>query len=190
MSDGNAKSNEIKRILAVEAISLVAKFTEYDDLLGEGNTNIDILNKSASKFFSIFQQVVWTDLVMHLMRITGPKASDRKGERKNITIRQLPELTIEIFRDEVQEKVNIAVEKSKFVEDARNKVLAHLDLNVALSPNAGGIKRGNRDEMRDAVKAVAQAIESALPGQVSWRTSHYPGGANDLLKILDSALKK
>jgi hypothetical protein len=192
MSEPVLDKERLKQVIARDVLNLYVKCHEYVQLVGTDSKRIVILNRAASKFFQIFQEAAWSDLVIDLARITGPMTTGREPRIKhNLTIGRLPDLVGQKFQHEVKEKVKLAIKKSDFVIEARNQILAHRDLGVALSSNAGGIRRGNSHEMADAVYAVKEAVETAFPGYIAWQhATSLPGGSDDLVASLDFALKQ
>lgn len=165
---------------------LVNKFFELEVLLGEENENVAILNQSAPHFFGIVVYIMWADILMHISRLTGPSTTGRgKNIAHNLTIQRLKNSSNQASNGDLEEKIKIAVSAAKFIQEPRNKIFAHHDLEFALSQNAAGITLGSREEVSQAVTAIENVIKIFMPFPIARNVSK-GGGAQELVDQLKS----
>jgi len=170
---------------------LYSKWEEFVELFGTKPTRIDLLNEAAGHFFRVVQDTLWDDTLIHIARLTD---SPQTGRRDNATICRLPSLmTSEAGRAEVQSKVDEAIALAAPCRDWRNRRIAHLDLELALSAGAEPLKPASRASVRaamDAIAAVLNAVSShLLDSTTSFEGVGIPNGALNLLYILDDGVK-
>lgn len=177
-------------LLDGEVAALGYYLSEYQALFGATRERIDFLNQIAPVFFKMIFETLWSEILLHMTRITGPAVTRIGGnDFHNLTIRRLPDLVDEVVRPTIQQKVDLAIDASKFAQPARNKVLAHRDLQVALSPDSLGLTMGSRAQVSGAlgaIEAVLDAVGKHYYGKrqpfvhnVGW------GIADDLIEMLE-----
>jgi hypothetical protein len=120
--------------LSNELAWLYLKWGEYEALFGTKPSRIDLINKAAGEFFRIIQDGLWEDALLHIARLTD---SPRSVGKDNLSIRGLPALIEKPeLRQTVQELVDVALQKTGFARDWRNRHIAHKDLKLALCKGA------------------------------------------------------
>ena len=97
------------------------------------------------------------------------------------------------IRPTIAALVKVAVDASRFAHPARNKVMAHRDLNVALNPDTAGITMGSRRQMSEAIGAIEAVLDAVGKHYDGVRTSwvHHLGWgiADDLIEMLELGWK-
>jgi AbiU2 len=177
--------------LSSELTWLYAKWEEYVELFGTKSSRVDLLNKAAGQFFRVIQDSLWEDSLLHVARLTDPPSSLGKG---NLSVRRLPGLIKDAeVKQNVEALVNVALEKSEFCRDWRNRRIAHRDLRLALEMSAEPLLPASRDQVRaalDSLSAVLNAVTlhyenstTSFDGAVNWR------GARSLLLVVDDGLR-
>jgi len=177
-------------LLDGEVAALGYYLSEYQTLFGTTRERIDFLNQIAPVFFKMIFETLWSEILLHLTRITGAAVTRIGGNAfHNLTIRRLPELVDDVVRPTIQQQVDLAVTAAEFAQPARNKVLAHRDLQVALSPDSLGLTMGSRAQVSEAlgaIEAVLDAVGKHYHGKrqpfvhnVGW------GIADDLIEMLE-----
>lgn len=171
--------------LIQEFASLRFKHYQFEALIGRDNENVELLNASAPSFFHMVHNVLWADILMHVTRITGP-ASTRVGRlvKKNLSIQRFLDSENPRFTAEGEERIKHAVKAAEFAKDARNRVFAHTDLDVALRINDGEVTLGSREMLAEAIDAIATAIGAFFPIPIQKDYSSQAGGAVDLIARL------
>ncbi len=144
--------------LCNELIWLYAKWLEYRKLYAQSPERIDLLNEAASSFFGMIQAVLWDDILLHLARLTDKRGS---GDRTNLTIQRLPDLVTDTqLQARLQLLVTAALETCAFLENWRNKRLAHADLKLALDAGAELLPPISRQQLGEALAAVAAVVNA------------------------------
>lgn len=176
-------------LLDGEVAALGYYLSEYHTLFGTTRERIDFLNQIAPVFFKMIFDTLWSEILLHMTRITGPAVTRVSGvEMHNLTIRRLPALVDDAVRPTIAALVATAVAASKFAQPARNKVLAHRDLQVALSPDSLGLTMGSRDQITRALGAI-EAVLDAVGRHYHGRRTPFVhnlgwGVAEDLIDML------
>jgi hypothetical protein len=177
--------------LSNELAWLHLKWGEYIVLFGTKPSRIDLINRAAGEFFRIVQDGLWEDALLHLARLTD---SPRSKGKDNLSIRALPSLIAKPeLRRAVQESVEIALIKTEFARDWRNRHIAHKDLKLALADGAEPLKAASRAAVKDALSAIADVLNTISRSYLN-STTWFEGlgarsGAEALLYVLDDGLK-
>lgn len=144
--------------------SCLVRYKEFRELFGDSD-RVKLLNAIGSGLFWDVQQLSWSDLMLHLTRLTDPPSS---GKEKNLTIRRLPDLCEDRYlRDEVCGLVDKAVRAAEFARDWRNRRISHSDLELAIDPSAKPLATADLTKVKatlDAVHAVLNTISVRLLG--------------------------
>ena len=138
-----------------EIVYLHKKWNEYVSLFGSKPERITILNKAASNFFRLVQDVFWDDIILHIARLTDPPAT---GKNANLTILALPSIAPEQIKHKLEDLAAALVLKVEFCREWRNKLVAHKDLSVALSGTANQIQGGSRDQINAILDSLAEIM--------------------------------
>lgn len=177
--------------LSNELAWLYLKWGEYVALFGTKPSRIDLINKAAGEFFRIIQDGLWEDALLHIARLTD---SPKSAGKDNLSIRGLPPLIAKPdLRQAVQDSVDIALAKTEFARDWRNRHIAHKDLKLALADGAEPLKAASRAAVKDALAAIADVLNTISKSYLD-STTMFEGlgahrGAEALLYVLDDGLK-
>lgn len=201
-----AKSDYIKQMgqelgiqfyrLWEEFLWLDMKWGEYDAMYGAGSNRIDLLNEAAPTFFWMVEKVFWEDMLLHISRLTDPPSSNGKNGKKNLTIKNLPELVSDpAIKEAVNDLVGVAENKTKFCRDWRDRYIAHRDLDLAINVEpARPLESANRQNVFDALIAIRNVLME-LEGRYMAPDSVFLGiqsfhGATDLLQVVYFGIKE
>jgi len=129
---------EVIKQFCVQCYTIRALYKEYSYLYEDNKERLDLLNKTARDFFHNLQVILIERLFLDICKITDP-ASSRKNS--NLTIKYILK---EIEQDA---KVNLGLDKlsnqiHKFrnlIDDARNKIIVHSDLETIESNKTLGM---------------------------------------------------
>jgi hypothetical protein len=125
----------------------VCSIWDQHETLFERRERITLLNSSGGFFFGNVQRIFFDYTLLAISRLTDPA---RSGTRKNLTIRCLPPLVGPHVQPRLEELIDIAVDKSTFCRDWRNRKIAHNDLDQKLevgSPLAAATRRSVTDTL-------------------------------------------
>ena len=148
---------------------------------------VNVLNQAAPAMFHIIGHALWQFTLLEIARLTDRSESVGK---KNLTIQNLPELVKPEAKTDVKKLVDVAVEKSNFCRDQRNRQLAHLDLltNQSAKPLEPATMKAV-DEAIDAIGNVIKEVHLHYIGGLSFsRTVGGAGNALSLLRLLQHGL--
>lgn len=168
-----------------------SKWGEYAALFGAKPSRIDLLNDAAGHFFRIVQDSLWEDTLLHIARLTDPPKSAGK---ENLTIKRLPQVIGEkSLETRVLDLIDVAVDKTHFCRDWRNRRLAHRDLALALSSGAEPLVGASRVKVTEALESI-DGVLNAVSNHYLDSTTMFEGiggygSAESLLYILDDGLR-
>jgi hypothetical protein len=174
-----------------EIVQAHAVWTEFVVLYGTKSSRVEILNRSASNFFYMAQQIIFEATMLHMARLTDPSTTGGRA-KSNLTIKNLPELISDKeLKSNVTELINVASKQSDFCRDWRNRHIAHRDLDLALRNTASPLEQATIAKTTTAIKAIADvlnAVESHYL-QTAYDFASPPHGAMSLLSLLYRGLK-
>lgn len=174
-----------------QVVQLRVRWKIYCQLFDSGPANIELLNKSGSLVFSLFQKLILDDVIMSLSRLTDPKES---CGNENASILNLVEKAKECLSETACAGVKDSIkELDKHVlkfRKHRHKRLAHADLNHKLDKSA--LASINHDELEKAMKTLQEIFTKVATEAGSWKI-YNPDynviiangcGGDSLLKVL------
>jgi hypothetical protein len=166
---------------------LDVKWKEFK-ILYCNSKNVEILNKTASFYFYMNQQIMLDDIVLHISKI----ASARGKTYPYLSIRRLPDFVKQKYKDELQVLVDDAVAKTSFVRDRRNRYIAHYSLDLIINKNArplNEIKPADIDNAIDAFKDIIVFVYTKILNAAISKDVIYPlDNANALLRRLKKTI--
>lgn len=170
-----------------ECVWLHWKWDEYVALFGTKQQRLDLLMKTAPAFFTVVDDCLWNDVLLHLARLTDPK---NVAGKDTLTLHRLPQLVEPAVRDAVWAQLKDVINKTKFARDRRNRHIGHRELSLALQENAKPLEPASRKAVSDAIKAVADLLnvvdEHYCNSTVGYEHSKI-GDAEALLQALRAA---
>lgn len=187
-----------------EFMWLCTKWKEYLQLFGSRNSTekqvlrLAIVRQSAWMVLEILDEIWWNDIVLHISRLTDPPASSMKpGEKENLTICRLTDLIKK--KPRLVAGINKIIESTKkkrklFLDDWRNRYIAHRDLNLALNPELKPLASASRADVQETLDAVGKVLNIVrkyfMDGTMDYDMNFkYPGGISQLLRVLDDGLQ-
>jgi len=178
-------------VLLQEFLWLYTKWGEYVELYGAKPSRIDLLNKAAPRFFQIVQDVLWDEMILHIARLTDPPQSKGKA---NLTIRRLSHLVEnEDFKKALDSLIEVAIQKTDFCRDWRNRRIAHLDLEHTINKEINRLKPASRKQVKEALNSIGEVLNAVTEHYADSSTifdiNKGSGGAVSLLYIIDDGLK-
>jgi hypothetical protein len=170
---------------------LYIKWKEYVALFGSAPSRIDLLNQSAPVFFRIVQDTLWENMLLHIARLTDPPQTLGKD---NLSIQRLPNLVDAIIKETISNQIQDVKDKTKFCRDWRNRYLAHSDFKLAIGEKTKPLEFASRATAKEALESIAKVLntvsEHHLKSTIVFDlTLREPGGAEDLLYVLDDGVR-
>lgn len=167
------------------------KWAEFVALYGTSDARIQLLNAAASGFFRIVQLSLFDDVLLHICRLTD---SERSVGKDNLTIRRLPGLADPAIRDAVHAGVPVALTRSEFARDWRNRRIGHHDLALAINDQAAvPLAPASRLAVAAALKAIADLLNVIerhyCQSEVAYGVLGHVIGAEGLLYVLRDGLE-
>ncbi len=173
-----------------ELVRLHSKWDEYVELFGTKPSRLELLNSSAPLFFRTVQDSLWESTLIQITRITDPLKS---CGRDNLSITRLACIVDIELKGIISEKINVAVEKTKFCRDWRNRRIAHNDLSLALDSGAVPLEPASRANIKDALKSIVSVLniieEHYMDNTTDFDVIKGCYGAEALLYVLDDGLR-
>src|SRR5687768_11954076 len=114
---------QLQYLLWHDVTGLHLKWAEFRELFGTKPSRIDLMNESVPAFFGHLEDVLWSDVLLHLSRLTDPPAT---GGQQNLTFRRFPQLVARLpIRDAVHAELDNVENTTRFARDWRDRRLAH-----------------------------------------------------------------
>jgi AbiU2 len=163
------------------------RWKEYRALFATSPEIIDLLNGTAPAFFHDIERRMWEDTILHVCRVTDKL---KPGGKEALTIRRLPNLVSDPKTNkQLNDLVAIAISKTDFARDWRNRRLAHTDLVHALNPSVQPLATSSRQHVEEALAAIRNVLNCVdfhyFESTVGYEYSIEPlGGAASLLAVL------
>lgn len=153
-----AELGETFHTLQNDLVWLHLKWRQYRVLFGTKPERLDLINEAAGGFFNVVQDVLWDDTLLSICRLTDAPG---KGDRKRLSVRQLPSMMSDVdVRAELQTRVDAAVEKARFARDWRDRRIAHRDMGHALDPKAMPLATASRQSVEESLEALREVLNT------------------------------
>ena len=171
-----------------QAIWLRQTFNTFNDLFDSDPKTERILRESAGLFFTDLNTIMQEYTLLLVCRLTGPAESFGKAnlstQRFTILLRERDCLTPEIERLDAQ-----LTAYSELLKPARNKIIAHSDLEVHVDDiSLGAHGEEVAAEFFDNLQAYFDAVGNAVGvGPLDFRHTPGAGDVIDLVRTLKRA---
>ena len=174
-----------------EVAWLHIKWNEYVELFGKKPSRIELLNRAASHFFGIVQDLLWEETILHIARLTDPP---KHGKHEHLTIKALPILVDDVgLKEIVQNLIALAIAKAEFCRQWRDRRIAHSELRLAIDEGVKPLPPASRRDVREAIGSIDDVL-NAVTSHYLDSTTHFDvvqqaNGAEALLYVLDDGLR-
>jgi hypothetical protein len=155
-------------------------------------SRIDLMNKVAPLFFRVVQDSLFEVTLLHIARLTDPPKSAGK---ENLTVKRIPLLVSDQRLSGVlKSKIEVAVQKSEFCRDWRNRLIAHQDLKLAIEEEGINLlPPANREMVQKALDSIADVLNTVIyhykESEIGFGFTYGNGGGESLLYIIDDGLR-
>jgi hypothetical protein len=172
---------------------LYSKWSEFQELFGDGSRHLDVLNRAAPNFFYLLQKLLYEDAMLHLCRLTDPAETRVKGNRaRNLTVQGIAELISDTtLKAALASAAEQARGKCEFARLWRDKRLAHTDLVINRSGWASALPSVAATDIEEAIDSLfttLNLIEGYYTRQPVVRKKD-PWGAKSLVHYLERGLR-
>ncbi|MEP0547527.1 MAG: hypothetical protein ABJF88_11395 [Rhodothermales bacterium] len=155
-------------------------------------SRLDILNETAPQFFWIVQQLLWSEALLGICRLT---AHPKSYNKPNLTVRRLaPLIESDELRVEVESKVETVVKDARFANDWRNRRIAHRDLALALGHPAEPLATATKEAVDICFTGLANVLNAVqlhyTNGTTAYNCIISQGGAHAILYYLRDGLRR
>lgn len=188
---------DVFEALRKRVIWLNAKWNIFCQLFASSQETVDLLNCSASTFFAICEDMMISDILLTLGRLTDPRTS---AGRDNLSLNRLLMLLDTVpdqqLKNEFGAALNEVNAKCAFARAIRNRKIAHLDLGTHLPGNQltssfdplPDITKGRIEEALQAIAEAMNTVEDYYTGAATMYIEPFlPNGATDLIARLRDA---
>jgi AbiU2 len=168
---------------------LIYKWQEYNELFNT-KKRVDVLNESTSSIFSLFQNVLITNIVLSICRLTDPIKQNRTSTL-HLSIYKLPEYITDMeFKTEIYRLCSEIRKKVKEIRLTRDNYIAHSDLNKIINRNVSIIEYKNLDHVIDLLYQLMKSFYAIyFNSDLQKETITSLKGAHTLVNIIDCGLK-
>jgi hypothetical protein len=149
--------------------------------------HIQTLNSVAPGFFWQVKDVWWQDILLHLCRMTESRSDV-------LSVYTLHRTTRVAIREELKRRTDRLMAAVAFAEDARNRLIAHRNRDLALNRTTKPIDFGSLTQVKAAIGAlddVIHYVDHLYYGGTPPMYDHleHLGGVKTLLEMLDRGLR-
>jgi hypothetical protein len=187
---------EIHDLLYQEVSWLHARWNLYCQLYASSEDTVDLLNRSASVFFGICQDVLIDSALLGISRLTDPEETRLGKEKKpNLSLRQLlttvDAVAYPTLRDDIKQAIDATQGDFEFARDLRNRRIAHNDLSVHRKNPVTPLAKANHQKIETALENIRN-IMNLVEEHVTGSTTGYsmivlPGDGDALIACLRDA---
>lgn len=187
-------NNDIEKyIMALfQRLSKITLLLEQCRQLYPNKETVSLLNETAGLFFNIVQEQFIDAILLGISKIID---NNQTCGHPNLTIRALPQMIAdEELRSEVKELCNIAIEKSSFIKDHRNKRIAHFDELFHLDMGSMELESATFKKVEislDAIYSVLNLVSNkCFNNHLEMKFINLKGGADELVARLANSAKQ
>jgi hypothetical protein len=175
-----------------ELADIHSKWGEFIELFSKTEARIDLLNRAAPAFFGMLQNEMWENILLHLARLTDKPKTVGKS---NLTVQNFPAMISDAsVCATVEALIEVAVERTEFCRDWRNRVIAHQDLDLALDRPPAVLQTGSKVDVDAALEALVNIMDEVsihfTKSGVGFDSHSPPGGAFELLTVLADGVRE
>ena len=134
--------------------------------------------------------MLFEGILLHITRLTDPP---RSAGRENLTIQKIPPLVSDQrLTGILQSKIGVAIQKSVFCRDWRNRHIAHQDLQLVIEEGINPLQSANKRMVQEVLDAIADVLNTLIlhydQSEIGFGIMHNNGGAESLLDFINDAL--
>jgi hypothetical protein len=175
-----------------EVVRLHVHWGQFVELFGGISGRIEIMNRTAPRFFVLTERLLWNEALLSISRLT---AHHKSAGKPILTVRRLPELIEDAqLRSAVEKKISALVVKAAAANTWRNRRIAHTDLLLALDRPTEPLPVVTREAIEEWLAALADVMNTVeLPytnGTTAYSHSISTHGARELLFWLRDGLRR
>ena len=150
-----------------------SNWDRYETLFGS-KERVDILNSSSGNFWHVIQGMLHEHVLLGICRLTDPAVS--RG-RSNLSVAHLLAVDPTDTKDELANRVDVAIRNAQFARTWRHKRIAHNDLAQATG-NANLLESSTGEKISSTIVAIHDVLR--------WIQGRYFDGDMYLLDMGDN----
>lgn len=177
--------------LASDLTWLCVRWSMYKRLFMHTPRRVELLNHAAGTFFHVVEQVLRSDVILGICRLsdqplTGPKEEPKQNLVLESLVRQVSTETDKALRRNANRLLSKLRREVKPIRDHRNQLLAHRDLEVALGAKPLSPVTGDRiDRSLELCAGIYNTIQSHyIDSETAFEHVNIPKGADALVAFL------
>ena len=141
-----------------EIVLVQEAWGQYSSLFVEDANRVELLNVCDGRFFNVVQRVLLREVLLGISRLTDPV---KQGKCDNIVVSSLlwdPAVDKhDGLREELETAVARAIKSAESIRTHRNKYIAHLDAETALSNKSVILPRIQVESVNAAIRDISSA---------------------------------
>jgi AbiU2 len=170
-----------------DCAGLHLKWNEFVALFGKSAAQFRLLNSAAPGFFGEVEDIWWDALLLHLSRLTDTR-------KDVLSVHTLLRKAPVGLHAGLKPKIDTLMKAVAFARDARHRIIAHRNIDVALKRSAKPLSRGSRNDIRAALKALDDLLHFIEHHYCHTEPTHYEyleplGGVSSLIHIIERGLR-
>lgn len=180
-------SKQFLQAIEDEFLLLKYHWKIFCQLYDSGPGNIELLNKSGSNVFQLFQKLIIDDAILSLCRLTDPSKSAGKENASIKGYLEKMQANNKINDDEIKKLLSNLEEPMKNIRTYRHKAMAHSNLSNAMQVEA--LPQITYNNIETAISLINSILNTLIGSHYNNDYPHIPYGCdgNKLLQILAKA---
>lgn len=148
-------------------------------------TNLSILQRAASPFFSVMQLRLRDNVILSLARLfDSPTTIPHSNLTLYYTVEMIRPYADPIFINEVEERIRKMGPHIAAIKQERHTRIAHLDADTALLPRAwGDVSQENIEFLLNEVESLLNQIDIELRGQSTYHSVYAKMASNHVAQL-------
>lgn len=183
---------ELFTALDVELTWVFVRWIQFRKLYVVKPSHLETLNRTASFFFWVVQQVLFEDTILGISRLAGPEKSAGKP---NLALRRVIALVPDAsLRESLEHHIAGLDEATRFATAWRNRHIAHRDLDLALGKEAAPLPPAEVSHIDDVLDKMAAILNTVsrhyFRSETGYRLAAPVQDAEDLMYYLRAGVRR
>jgi hypothetical protein len=174
-----------------ELVLTSKKWEEYNDLFLTKSSRMELINRSAPLFFSIFEDSIINDILLSISRLTDPPIT--AGFKNASLKRALSLIKEETTKQDLTKELNFLDQKVSTIRELRNKNISHIDFDNLFNQGPKPVIEVTKKDIEESIK-MAQIIFNSIEyhfckSKTVFESFPSMGGSYELLRLIDLGLE-
>lgn len=152
----------------------------YRELYGSSQSEIDVMNRTAPRFFRNIHDVLWESVLLDLAKFCDPI---RVGHRRTLSLAGLESLVPNGHIGTLKSCLSDVKDRTAFARDWRNRHIAHWDYEHSVDCDVKPLQSASRQSVEEALAAIVRVLE-AIESHFTGSTLFFSGDSAEPRHLL------